>query len=269
MTGASTQNRRPGSTGSFEGTDSVEIKITVPADQELSTERSLKLDEHSAGVREVYFYDTLRLDLFNKGLALRARRSQGAVDDSTVKFRPIRSSGVSKGWRRVDGFKLEADWIGDRVVCSASLTSKQDRNEILDVASGGRRIDKLFSADQERFLTEFFNKGVDLSALRVLGPTHVLYWKLEHQSFDQPLCVEEWRLPNGADLVEISIRVPPSSAHRAQKAFHASLRAIGVNPDGVQQTKTRTALEYFADALREKEPRDAGSGTVWAARSPY
>ncbi len=56
-------------------------------------------------------------------------------------------------WQQLDGFKLEADWVGDRAVCSVSLTDLQKRDEIDEVAKGKRAIGKLFSSDQERFLS--------------------------------------------------------------------------------------------------------------------
>jgi hypothetical protein len=35
-------------------------------------------------------------------------------DDSTVKFRPVEGAAVQEDWRRSEGFRLEADWIGER-----------------------------------------------------------------------------------------------------------------------------------------------------------
>ena len=68
------------------------------------------------------------------------------------------------------GFKLEADWVGDRVVCSASLTALQQRDEIDEVAKGKRAIGKLFSKDQERFLSEFYKGPVDFGKAPRDGP---------------------------------------------------------------------------------------------------
>jgi hypothetical protein len=231
--------------------DAVEIKVTVRPDQELRAERAMELNEDTAEVRVIYFYDTPKLDLFNAGVALRARLVKGDDDDSTVKFRPVEASSIAKDWKRLKGFKVEADCVGERIVCSASLTAIQKRDEIDDVAKGKRAIDKLFSKDQERFLTEFYKGSVDFGKLRVMGPIRVLRWKLKHESFPHELTLEEWRLPDGEDLVEVSIKTEPSKAAQAQKQFDEHLRGLGLDPQGAQETKTRTALEYFAKAHRK------------------
>jgi hypothetical protein len=54
-------------------------------------------------------------------------------------------------------------------------------------------------------------------------------------------------------LVEVSIKAPPNQALEAQKEFDTHLRELGLDPEGAQDTKTRTALEYFASILKEAE----------------
>lgn len=237
--------------------DGVEIKVTIRPDQELRAERAMELNEDTAEIRIVYFYDTPQLDLFDAGITLRARLVKGDDDDSTVKFRPVKPAKLPGEWRQLEGFKLEADCVGTRVVCSASLTSLQKRDEIDEVAKGKRPIEKLFSQDQERFLGEFSKRLVDFAKLRVLGPIRVLRWKLRQEGFPHQLTLEEWRLPDGDDLVEVSIKVPPKEAARAQKDFDKHLRELGLDPEGAQQTKTRTALRYFANVHRGRTSQRA------------
>ena len=157
---------------------------------------------------------------------------------------------ISRDWKQLEGFKLEADCVGHRVVCSASLSAVQRRGEIDDVAKGKRSVGKLFSKDQERFLSEFYKGLLDFQRLRVMGPIRVLRWKLTHKNFPHELTPEEWRLPNGDDLVEVSIKVPPKKAPQARKEFDKHLRGFALDPKGAQETKTRTALEYFAKTIK-------------------
>jgi hypothetical protein len=240
--------------------NAVEIKVTIRADQELRAERAMEVNEDTADVRLVYFYDTPDLALFKAGVILRARLLKGDTDDSTVKFRPVEAASIPRDWRRMNGFKLEADWVGDRVVCSASLTARQQRDEIDEVAKGKRSIDKLFSSDQERFLSEFYKGPVEFRKLRAMGPIRVLRWEPRHEAFPHKLTLEEWRLPNGDDLVEVSIKVSPTKASRAQKEFNAHLLELGLDPEGAQETKTRTALEYFASEARATRRRRESHG---------
>ena len=116
--------------------DAVEIKVTIRPDQELRAERAMELNEDTAAVRIIYFYDTPQLELCDAGVVLRARLVKGDDDDSTVKFRPVEAAKIAEEWKQLKGFKLEADCVGDRVVCSASLTVLQKRDEIDDVAKG-------------------------------------------------------------------------------------------------------------------------------------
>jgi hypothetical protein len=141
--------------------------------------------------------------------------------------------------------------VGDHIVCSASLSDMQVRDEIDEVAKGKRAIGKLFSRDQERFLSEFNKDTVEFGKLRVMGPIRVLRWKPKHETFPHELTIEEWRLPSGEDLVEVSIKAPPNKALQARKEFDTHLRGLGLDPEGAQDTKTRTALEYFASILKE------------------
>ena len=72
-------------------------------------------------------------------------------------------------------------------------------------------------------------------------------------TFPHELTLEEWRLPSGEELVEVSIKAPPNEALQARKEFETHLRKLGLDPEGAQETKTRTALEYFASILKEAE----------------
>jgi hypothetical protein len=233
--------------------EAVEIKCTIRPDQELRAERAMEVDEDTADVRLVYFYDTPELDLFKAGVVLRARLIKGDADDSTVKFRPVEPAFIADDWQRLKGFKLEADWVGDHVVCSASLTDLQKRDEIDEVAKGQRAIGKLFSSDQERFLREFYKGPLGFGKLRVIGPIRVLRWKPKHETFPHELTLEEWRLPSGDELVEVSIKAPPNEAQQARTEFETHLRELGLDPEGAQDTKTRTALQYFAGILKEAQ----------------
>jgi hypothetical protein len=226
--------------------EAVEIKVTIRPDQELQGLRALKLDEDSAEVRVIYFYDTRKLDLFKAGVVFRTRLVRGDADDSTVKIRPVTPGKIPGNWSKTKGFKIEADRTGNRVVCSASLTERRKRSEIDEVAEGKRSIEKLFSKNQLQLVGDLYSKPVNFKLLRSMGPIRVLCWTIVHKGFPYKLTSEEWRLPDGEDLLEVSIKVKPAEAAKAQKAFEGHLRELGLDAHGAQETKTRTALEYFS-----------------------
>jgi hypothetical protein len=234
----------------MDGVKTVEIKVTIRPDEELKAIRALALHENSAQVRDIYFYDTPKLKLYKAGLVLRARRVDDAKDDSTVKFRPVEMGMITKRWRRLQGFKMEADCVGKKEICSASLTVPQDRAEIDKVAKGTRSIRQLFSQEQEDFIKKFYRE-INFDELCALGPIGVLRWQSEQEKFPYELTVEEWRLPDCEVLVEVSIKTPLEAKARACKDFDKYLRGLGLDPKGAQETKTRTAMKYFAKAGRK------------------
>ena len=75
--------------GLMKGADSVELKLTVPETDHRSAVAALDIDPLDAQVRQVVFFDTPDLRLYEKGVVVRARRIQGKGDDSVVKLRPV------------------------------------------------------------------------------------------------------------------------------------------------------------------------------------
>ena len=78
----------------------------------------------------------------------------------------------------------------------------------------------------------------------------MLRWKTRHLGFAHELTAEEWRLTDGEDLLEVSIKVEPGQAATERKAFESHLRELHLDPAGAQETKTRTALKYFVQTLK-------------------
>jgi hypothetical protein len=57
---------------------------------------ALESQDLEAEHREIFFFDTPQLNLFEAGLVLRARIVQDGADDSTVKLRPVVPSELSE-----------------------------------------------------------------------------------------------------------------------------------------------------------------------------
>src|SRR5918993_501836 len=108
------------------GSDTVELKLTVPAAQQRDAIRRLKLDPLDAQIRQVVFFDTPDLALDRAGVVVRARRIQGRVGDSVVKLRPLDPDQVGRDVRRMSGFGVEVDAIPGGFVCSGRLKCEAD-----------------------------------------------------------------------------------------------------------------------------------------------
>jgi hypothetical protein len=56
--------------------------------------------------------------------------------------------------------------------------------------------------------------------------------------------------PNGSQIVELSTKAQPSEAFQVAAEVRAFLTSIGVDLEGKQETKTKTALEFFTRAMQ-------------------
>jgi hypothetical protein len=112
------------------GSDTVELKLTVPASQQRAAISALGLDALDAQIRQVIFFDTPDLALDRAGVVVRARRIQGRVGDSVIKLRPLDPDQVSGGVRQLSGFGVEVDAIPGGFVCSGRLKCDADSDAI-------------------------------------------------------------------------------------------------------------------------------------------
>jgi hypothetical protein len=223
----------------------IEVKITAQARDEDEVLEHLERVDAEAEDRQVWFFDTPDLTLFESGLVLRVRKIDGGTDDSTVKLRPVDPTELSDFWKGVPGFEVELDAVGGKAICSAKLSVDQRQGEIQAVVAGEREVWKLFSRDQERLVADFGPVKVDWSTLVPLGPVDVRKWEIKPKGLDYEVTVEEWVLPDRSDLVELSVKAPPEEARTANERFRAWLDERGFDTGGDQQTKTRAALQYF------------------------
>jgi hypothetical protein len=225
--------------------EAVEIKVAASEHGERAVQRKLHLRDGDAEHRDVYFFDTRELRLFDQGLVLRARRIHDGADDFTVKIRPFAEDAEDR-WTGDEPLEIELDVVGSTAVRSAKLEARQKRGEIGEVAAGRRPVRTLISAAQERLVAAFQPGDVPWEALLPLGPIRVHRWVVTTDALDARVIVEEWMLPSTDDVVELSIKVDPAGWRRAQQRFAAFLGDHGIEVDPDQQAKTRWALDVFA-----------------------
>jgi hypothetical protein len=248
--------------GLLRGADSTELKLTVPPASHRDTVQGLPLDPVESQPRQVYFFDTPDLALNRAGLVVRARRIQGGKGDTVIKLRPVNPADLSPELRSDASFNVEVDILPGGYVCSGSFKGRSDGGQIWDAVRGGRPIRKLFSKPQRAFFQQHAPEGIDLDALIPLGPTFCLKGRFDAQlegggpTAVRPIVVEMWLYPDGSRILELSTKCAPGEAFNVAAETRAYLSGRGVVLTGVQQTKTRTALEYFAKELaKAKGPK--------------
>jgi hypothetical protein len=232
----------------LKGADSVELKLTVPDGDQRSAVAALGMDPLDAQVRQVYFFDTPDLTLDKHGVVVRARRVQLKGDDSVVKLRPVVPDELPPGLRASKLMVVEVDAMPGGYVCSASLKGAPKAGGVKAVAAGDLSIRKLFSSDQRAFFDAHAPDGVRLDDLSILGPINLLKLKFAPKGFDRRLVAELWWYPDGSRILELSTKCTTGEAFQAAAEARAFLAKRGVDLAGEQQTKTKTALTYFARA---------------------
>jgi hypothetical protein len=229
--------------------DSVELKLTVPEPAQLSTARALGLDPLQAQLRQVFFFDTPDLTLDEHGVVVRARRSQKKGDDTVVKLRPVVPSELPHGLRQSPDFGVELDASPKGYVCSGSLKGVPSEGHVHKAFTGAKTARKLFTKEQQALFEERVPEGIDLDELTMLGPLLVLKLKNTPQGFDRRLVTELWLYPDGSRILELSTKCEPTEAFQVAAEARAFFASRGIDLSGKQQTKTRSALEFFAKQL--------------------
>jgi len=189
-------------------------------------------------------------------VVVRARRVKGKPGDSVVKLRPIVPSDIPAKVRKSSGFGIEVDAMPGGFVCSGSMKAELDPVMVKEAFAGRRRIAKLFTKEQRGFYTDHAPEGIVLDDLSLLGPINVMKLKFTPGEFARRLVAELWFYPDGSRILELSTKCAPTEAFDVAAHAKAFLAGRGVDLAGEQQTKTKTALDFFAAELQ------AGAGQV-------
>jgi hypothetical protein len=229
--------------------DSVELKLSVPDRDRRSAVVALEMDPIDAQIRQVAFFDTEDLALNRNGLVVRARRIQGKGADSVVKLRPVVPSELPAKLRKTPGFGVEVDAMPGGFVCSGSMKAVVDPVDVKEVIAGRRPVRKLFTKEQRALFTAHAPEGLGLDDLRVLGPITVLKLKFTPGDYGRRLVTELWFYPDGSRILELSTKCAPRETFEVVARTRAFLAGRGIDLGAEQQTKTKTALEFFAKEL--------------------
>jgi hypothetical protein len=231
----------------MKGSDSVELKLTVPESDHYATIQSLEMDALDAQIRQVFFFDTPDLRLNGAGVVVRARRVQRKGDDTVVKLRPVVPDDLPEDLRELSGFGVEVDAMPGGFVCSGTLKASPRKADVRTTILERGPLRKLFSKRQRALFDEHAPDGIALDDLTVLGPVFVLKVKFAPRGYERRLVAEIWHYPDYSRILELSTKCAPDEAFQVAAEARAFLSERGVSLSGEQQTKTRKALEFFAE----------------------
>jgi hypothetical protein len=231
--------------GLLKGAKSVELKLTIPAESHRATLEALGIDPLEAQIRLVTFFDTPDLALNQAGVVVRSRRIQGKGADSVVKLRPVTPDDIPPELRALETFGIEVDAMPGGYVCSGSFKGVSDPGKAKLVSFGQAPIHKVFNKEQRAFYEAHAPQGLALDDLSVLGPIFVLKLPFTPEELAHKLVIEMWLYPDGSRILELSTKCAPPDIAEVVSTVRAFLVGRGIERHGEQQTKTKTALEYF------------------------
>jgi hypothetical protein len=224
---------------------SIELKMNVPADQRMALS-GLQLDAMEGRLREVFFFDTPELTLYRHGVVVRARRTQGADDDTVVKLRPAVPDGLSPAVRASRNLKVEMDVTRGSYVLSASLKGRRRPGAVREALTGGRPLERLFTKEQRGFFAEHAPADAGWADLVPLGPVLVVLLKFVPKGLPSRSTIEQWHYPGQVPLVELSTKATPQTVLQVFTDGVRFVREHGLSASGAQEPKTRRALQFFA-----------------------
>jgi hypothetical protein len=233
----------------MKGADTVELKLTVPVSDRSRGAAALGVDPLDGQIRQIYFFDTPDLTLNKKGLVVRARRVQRKGDDSVVKLRPVVPEELPAELRASPNFGVEVDAMPGGFVCSGSMKRSLGTTDVKDVVLGKKPIRKLFSKEQRSLYEAHAPDGLSLEDLSILGPITVLKLKFAPEGYDRKLVAELWLYPDNSMILELSTKCLPPEAFQVSAETRAFLTEREIDLTGEQETKTKKALEFFAERL--------------------
>ncbi len=242
----------------IKGADTVELKLTVPAENRAQGATALGVDPLESEIRQVFFFDTPDLALNQAGVVVRARRVQRKGDDTVVKLRPVVPQELPSALRASPNFGVEVDAMPGGFVCSGSMKRALGSPDgkggktmnVRDTLQGGGPIRKLFSKEQRALYAEHAPSGIELDDLSLLGPIFVLKLKFAPKGYDRKLVAEMWLYPDNSMILELSTKCPPAEAFNVAAEARQFLRSRGIDLMGDQATKTKKALEFYAAQLQ-------------------
>jgi hypothetical protein len=181
-------------------------------------------------------------------------------DDSVVKLRPVVPSELPAKLRKSPNFGVEVDATPGAFVCSGSMKASLGSKHVRATVAGARPIRKLFTKEQRAFYAEHAPEGLGLDDLTILGPIFVLKLRFSPKGMDRRLVAELWNYPDYSRILELSTKAAPSEAFQVAAEARAFLAERGVDLGGNQETKTRTALEFFSQRLAADAADGAAAG---------
>ena len=236
--------------------DSIELKLTVPEQAYRSTAAALGVDPLEAQIRQVFFFDTPDLRLNEAGVVARARRIQGRDERLDRQAASGRARPAARRRARVCRTSSSRSTRCQAATCApGSMKGSWTPTAVRASVSGDKPLRRLFSKEQRAFFAAHAPEGLD--ARRPLGARADLRPQAEDAAGRRS--PGGWsarcgctRTARGSSSCRRSA-CPAKALDVADEArtFLAEPRAS--TSTGEQQTKTKTALDFYSAELQAQQ----------------
>ncbi|WP_028933932.1 hypothetical protein [Pseudonocardia spinosispora] len=243
----------PGAIERLGPVDRVELKVLLDADS-ADVMSALGVRPRSVRRRWVYYLDNPDGTLRDLGIIIRVRLTQHRKAELVTKLR--RADPCALPVSRLPHLALELDALPHRTQWCAAVRRPLKLGSFAD---GTGRLDTL-SAEQRLFLTHLTPDATAFEQLSPHGSASVL--RVCGAAAGLPkLTVEDWRFPNGDQVVELSLKCAPRQAPRSAARLRRFLRMSRLRTHRSQRTKTELCC-----SVPSLSPERAGSRTTWHRR---
>jgi hypothetical protein len=232
----------------LKGADSAELKLTVPRVRAPRHRRGTWDGPAGGPAPPGVLLRHPRPDPQPARVAVRPRHVQRRGDDSVIKLRPDRPRRTPRRPPPVQNLVVEVDAMAGRVRGFGIVDGhvRRRRGQV-----GGRRrpaVQQAVLQGAAVFYADHAPEGLD--DLVILGPINLLKLKFSPGDYGRRPVAEPWFYPDGSQIPELSTKGAPSEAFQAAVETRTFLARQGVDLSGEQQTKTKTALGFFARSLK-------------------
>ena len=169
--------------------------------------------------------------------------------DTVIKLRPVTPSELPGKVRKSPFLGVEVDAMPGGFVCSASMKGEAADADVKAAGAGKFAVRKLFSREQRDFFDRYAPDGIELDDLSILGPINVFKLRFVPRELNRKMVAEMWFYPDNTRILELSTKCLPNEAFQTAAETRVFLSNHGIETDGEQHTKTKTALEYFSKEL--------------------
>lgn len=207
---------------------------------------ALNLKKFDGKSREVYLFETSKLDLFDRHLQIRLRVKKSNAQLSIKRF-DLSETEFTNYQNKLDGkCEMDVHGKGQVHVLSCSVDQKISSADAQKLIDGKMNWETELSDQQKTLLTDAGVNAAVLDKTRALGPIESRAWDFHVSDLPNDLSLEQQELPSGARYIEFSVKTDEgelsSQIRSAELLFAAKDLFLCADQSGQRKEKLNQLL---------------------------